>query len=54
MEDTFVGAVTVLDAWGTPIYATHPGRPYRPGVDDMIHQDDDGVKAPEDIFTSDV
>ncbi len=24
----FVGSLTVLDAWGTPIYATHPGRPF--------------------------
>ena len=22
----FLGSVTILDAWGTPIYATHPGR----------------------------
>ncbi len=26
VNDRFVGSITVLDAWGTPIYATHPGR----------------------------
>ncbi len=26
IDDRFDGAVTVLDAWGKPIYATHPGR----------------------------
>ena len=26
VNDRFLGSVTVLDAWGTPIYATHPGR----------------------------
>ena len=24
--DEFDGSITILDAWGTPIYATHPGR----------------------------
>ena len=26
LDEKFVGALTVLDAWGTPVYATHPGR----------------------------
>lgn len=25
LDTRFVGSLTVLDAWGTPIYATHPG-----------------------------
>jgi len=25
VNDRFIGGLTVLDAWGTPIYATHPG-----------------------------
>ena len=28
----FVGGQTILDAWGTPIYATHPGRPFNPNL----------------------
>ena len=28
LED-FIGSLTVLDAWGWPIYATHPGRLWR-------------------------
>ncbi len=27
-DDLPGGALTILDAWGTPIYATHPGRPW--------------------------
>lgn len=26
LENRFFGELTVVDAWGTPIYATHPGR----------------------------
>ena len=26
IDNRFSGAITVLDAWGNPIYATHPGR----------------------------
>lgn len=26
------GSLTVLDAWGTPIYSTHPGAPASPGA----------------------
>lgn len=26
VQSEFIGSLTVLDAWGTPIYATHPGR----------------------------
>ena len=36
--DGFTGGITVLDAWGWPIYATHPGRVANPDVflvDDM-------------------
>jgi len=25
VNDRFIGGLTILDAWGTPIYATHPG-----------------------------
>ena len=28
MDERFDGAITVLDAWGFPIYATHAGRPW--------------------------
>ena len=28
----FDGGITILDAWGTPIYSTHPGAPAAPGV----------------------
>jgi prepilin-type N-terminal cleavage/methylation domain-containing protein len=39
--DGLDGELVVLDAWGWPIYATHPGRPWRPSDD---HQrDDDGT-----------
>ncbi len=31
VNDRFLGSVTVLDAWGTPIYATHPGRVWTEG-----------------------
>ncbi|MHC4428113.1 MAG: prepilin-type N-terminal cleavage/methylation domain-containing protein [Planctomycetota bacterium] len=31
IDGRFDGAITVLDAWGTPIYATHPGRAARAG-----------------------
>lgn len=30
VNSEFVGSLTVLDAWGTPIYATHPGRLHDP------------------------
>ncbi|MEE8156127.1 MAG: prepilin-type N-terminal cleavage/methylation domain-containing protein [Phycisphaerales bacterium] len=30
--DRFIGGIAVLDAWGHPIYATHPGRVSDPGV----------------------
>ena len=32
MDDKFDGSLTILDAWGTPIYATHPGRSYDPNL----------------------
>jgi len=28
VDPAFVGGLTVLDSWETPIYATHPGRPW--------------------------
>jgi type II secretory pathway pseudopilin PulG len=28
VDPAFVGSLTILDSWGTPIYATHPGRPW--------------------------
>lgn len=42
LESRFVGSITVLDAWGAPIYATHPGRPHRPGSD-ALPPDPDGT-----------
>ena len=30
--DEFVGGITVLDAWGIPVYATHPGAVLPPGA----------------------
>lgn len=36
----FFGSLTVLDAWGTPIYATHPGSPAPPGTE---YVDSDGT-----------
>ena len=30
VNDRFIGGMTVRDAWGTPIYATHPGRKWTP------------------------
>jgi len=35
----FIGEMTVLDAWGTPIYATHPGELSSSGV-----RDEDGTE----------
>ena len=28
-DQRFAGSTTILDSWGTPIYATHPGRVWR-------------------------
>ena len=41
VNDRFIGSLTVLDAWGTPVYATHPGRAWVP--DDGPDRDDDGT-----------
>jgi type II secretory pathway pseudopilin PulG len=46
VNDRFVGGMTVLDAWGTPVYATHPGRlwlltPTLPGY--SLERDPDGT-----------
>jgi len=47
VETRFIGSLTVLDAWGHPIYATHPGRLYDPRnySDDPTYysRDDDGT-----------
>ena len=37
-DERFVGEITILDAWGEPIYATHPGR---------THTDDDSPSLPD-------
>ncbi len=40
----FNGSLTVLDAWGTPIYATHPGRPWTPADEENdVPRDSDGT-----------
>jgi type II secretory pathway pseudopilin PulG len=39
----FTGGFTVLDAWGTPIYATHPGGLFDPSVDAGV-PDPDGTE----------
>lgn len=43
--DEFAGGITVLDAWGWPIYATHPGRVSNPDLfpEDSVLPDDDGT-----------
>ena len=38
----FDGTLTVLDAWGKPIYATHPGRPWQQ-EDELDDRDPDGT-----------
>lgn len=50
VENRFAGSVTILDAWGKPIYATHPGRPVLPADYEhaneygySLHPDDDGT-----------
>jgi type II secretory pathway pseudopilin PulG len=37
----FDGGITVLDAWGTPVYSTHPGATAAPGVQPV---DTDGTE----------
>lgn len=42
----FIGSVTVLDAWGWPIYATHPGRLWKDSDDGPPYpflRNDDGT-----------
>ena len=42
----FLGSITVLDAWGWPIYATHPGRLWKDSDDVppyVFPQNDDGT-----------
>jgi type II secretory pathway pseudopilin PulG len=53
----FVGSMTVLDAWGFPIYSTHPGRLYDEGppfydAPPTVTRDADGtIRTPnEDVF----
>ncbi|MHC4140805.1 MAG: type II secretion system protein [Planctomycetota bacterium] len=46
VDPAFVGGLTVLDSWGTPIYATHPGRPWIDADGQgpyPIERDDDGT-----------
>ncbi len=46
VNDRFVGSLTVLDAWGTPIYATHPGSLWTPTPLEPFYQterDPDGT-----------
>jgi prepilin-type N-terminal cleavage/methylation domain-containing protein len=44
LDSRFVGSLTVLDAWGMPIYATHPGRVWtRAPADAQFGPDDDGT-----------
>ena len=43
MDARFDGSLTVLDAWDMPIYATHPGRPWRPDLDGDSFRDPDGT-----------
>lgn len=33
LDARFIGSLTILDAWGTPIYATHPGAVYDSQID---------------------
>ena len=42
VDSRFDGSMTVLDAWGVPIYATHPGRPWRL-TDNQYTKDSDGT-----------
>ena len=44
----FIGAITVLDAWGQPIYATHPGRVSDPAV---FAEDVNPIYGPDDDGT---
>ncbi|MHC4990586.1 MAG: type II secretion system protein [Planctomycetota bacterium] len=41
--NAYEGQLTVLDAWGVPIYATHPGRSWSAAVDTQNGRDDDGT-----------
>lgn len=44
LDPRFIGALTVLDAWDTPIYATHPGRAWTSADGASgIDRDDDGT-----------
>ena len=46
----FAGEKTVLDAWGTPIYATHPGNQIPPSVGSAAPVDADGTeRTPNEI-----
>jgi len=42
--DGFVGSLVVLDAWGSPVYATHPGRPASSLTPPPPVVDDDGTE----------
>lgn len=44
MDTRFDGSITILDAWGTPVYATHPGTDFDPDVHSPIYgPDEDGT-----------
>ncbi|MHC4415279.1 MAG: type II secretion system protein [Planctomycetota bacterium] len=43
-DTRFSGSLTILDAWGTPIYATHPGRAWADG-DDMAPDNDGTIRT---------
>ena len=46
MDMRFDGEITVLDAWGSPIYATHPGRVRDPNV--FPNEDNDAYPGDQD------
>lgn len=41
VDNQFNGSLTILDAWGTPIYPTHPGPTWFEGA--LLPRDDDGT-----------
>lgn len=44
VDSEFAGSLTVLDAWGFPIYATHPGRLFdRNNIYEQGEPDEDGT-----------
>lgn len=43
VDGAFDGKISVLDAWGWPIYATHPGRVWTPADSGTLARNDDGT-----------